>query len=159
MTNAKDAPIRKRSCVKPLIGNPPFHEQVFSWKPEGFAARRSKAVVHSEDHGFDLACWQVRSMTTAVNARLYNSSTSANARNRETCRPIGDQRGYCGVCPPMQFRKTEDGTGAITSSSCRARRGGTMQLDPRNGMSIALAVVRTQMRAELMATQSWLRVA
>jgi len=32
-----------------------------------------------------------------------------------------------------------------------------MQLDPRNGMSIALAVVRTQMRAELMATQSWLR--
>src|SRR5215831_15602072 len=69
---------------------------------------RSKAVVHSEDHGFDLACWQVRSMTTAVNLRLYNSSTSANARNRETCRPIGDQRGYCGVCPPMQFRKTED---------------------------------------------------
>ena len=32
-----------------------------------------------------------------------------------------------------------------------------MQLDPRNGMSIALAVVRAQMRAELMATQSWLQ--
>ena len=32
-----------------------------------------------------------------------------------------------------------------------------MQLDPHNGMSIALAVVRAQMRAELMATQSWLR--
>jgi len=32
-----------------------------------------------------------------------------------------------------------------------------MQLDPRNGMSIDLAVVRAQMRAELMATQSWLQ--
>ena len=32
-----------------------------------------------------------------------------------------------------------------------------MQLDPHNGMSIALAVVRAQMRAELMATQSWLQ--
>ena len=32
-----------------------------------------------------------------------------------------------------------------------------MQLDPHNGMSIALAVVRAQMRAELLATQSWLR--
>src|SRR5215831_2056810 len=42
------------------------------------------------------------------------------------------------------------------SSSCRARRGGTTQLDPRNGMSIAFAVVRAQMRAELMATQSCL---
>jgi hypothetical protein len=32
-----------------------------------------------------------------------------------------------------------------------------MQLDPRNGMSIALAVVRAQMRTELIATQSWLQ--
>ena len=32
-----------------------------------------------------------------------------------------------------------------------------MQLDPRNGMSIALAAVRAQMRAELIATQSWLK--
>ena len=32
-----------------------------------------------------------------------------------------------------------------------------MLLDPRNGISIALAVVRAQMRAELMATQSWLQ--
>jgi len=32
-----------------------------------------------------------------------------------------------------------------------------MQLDPRNRVSIALAVVRAQMRAELMATQSWLQ--
>jgi len=32
-----------------------------------------------------------------------------------------------------------------------------MQLGPRNGISIAFVVVRAQMRAELMATQSWLR--
>ena len=32
-----------------------------------------------------------------------------------------------------------------------------MLLDPRNGISIAFAVVRAQMRAELLATQSWLR--
>jgi len=44
-------------------------------------------------------------MTAAVNPRLYNGSTSANARNRETCRPIGDQRGYCGVCPPIAIQK------------------------------------------------------
>ena len=32
-----------------------------------------------------------------------------------------------------------------------------MQPNPRTPMSIALAVVRAQMRAELMATQRWLR--
>src|SRR6516165_8918798 len=79
---------------------------------------RSKAVVHSEDHGFDLACWQVRSMTTAVNLRLYNSSTSANARIRETCRPIGDQRRYCGVCRRCNSEKLKM-IGAIPHHSSR----------------------------------------
>jgi hypothetical protein len=32
-----------------------------------------------------------------------------------------------------------------------------MQLDPRTRMPIALAVVRAQMRAELMASRSWLQ--
>jgi hypothetical protein len=35
--------------------------------------------------------------------------------------------------------------------------GTTMQLHPRNSMSITLVVVRAQMRAELMATQAWLQ--
>jgi hypothetical protein len=71
------------------------------------ARHRSKAVVHSEDHGFDLAWWQVRSMTIGVNPRPYNGSASANARNRETCRPIGDQRGYCGRCNSEKLKKIQ----------------------------------------------------
>jgi hypothetical protein len=62
---------------------------VFSRKRQEFLlpAALAKAVMPSTDHGFDLACWQVQSMTTAVNplTHLAIGKSTRSGRSRHVC--------------------------------------------------------------------------